>query len=125
MFKNRWEKITEFHQKKNHIKTKQNNKNNNKNKTRCSIKILTKKRMYLWMSAAKLKTTSWTWRDAQWLRIFAALTEDPNSIPRTYVMRFITAYNSSSRGSGAPLWPLQTGYLCAHTHIQIHTHNHK
>jgi len=45
MFKNRWEKITEFHQKKKkHIKTKQNNKNNNKNKTRCSIKILTKKK---------------------------------------------------------------------------------
>lgn len=74
------------------------------------------------MSTTKLKSTVWSWRDAQYLRIFAALAEDSNSIPKTYVMRLTTASNSSSRGSGAPLRLLKAVYLCAYTHIQTHIH---
>lgn len=105
MFKTRW-KITEFHQ-----------------KLGCSMKILTKK-MYFWMSTTKLKTTFWSWRDAQW-SLFKDTCFSDRGVKfssQNLCHEPTTVCNSISRGSDAPLCPLQAGHLCAHTHIQIHKH---
>ena len=52
-------------------------------------------------------------------RALAALTKDTSSVPSTHVMRLIIAWNSSSRESDAPFWPL---WHCTHRGIHTQTH---
>jgi hypothetical protein len=59
-------------------------------------------------------------RRAQWLRVLAALAEDPSLFPNIQIMSLTITCNAFSRGS----IPLPASGRCLHAHTHKHTHVH-
>jgi hypothetical protein len=57
---------------------------------------------------------------AQWLRVLAALSEDPSSVPSAYI-KWLTANVTPASGNPFPSLGL-SGHLQAHVHICTQTH---
>lgn len=53
---------------------------------------------------------------APWLKVLAALIEDPSLVPSIHIRWLSTAYDSSSMGPDILFW---TSWACIHTHIHI------
>lgn len=55
---------------------------------------------------------------AHWLETEAALSEDPRSVPSNNVWHLMTAWNSSSRRSNSPFWPLwEQALICRYFNL--------
>jgi hypothetical protein len=61
---------------------------------------------------------------AQWLRARTTVSKDLNLSLSTNIQMLINAYNSTSRGSEAPLWLPQVLQSSAQIHTHTHTHTH-